>query len=591
MDTRKRNNRIAGKALAVLLAICMVGCSFIFAEPVSAGVFSTTSVLNGGTYTHAARYDGKMIVNGVDVSYWQSKSSDWEKAKANGVDYAIMRVSYTSYRPKKLSTNIDSKFQKHFESAGKAGVMRGVYVFSQAKSAAEAKAEATFAVNRLKALGIKPADLALPVYMDYEFAGSSSGLNKGRLYGLKKDDATAAAKAFCDTIRAAGYKAGIYANTTFFKNYINTSKLGSNVDLWCAQYNYRNTSTVNYSKWQYSSKAKIGGILNLAGLTGSTDVNFWYIDKKGTSSFVTEVYGVTDYNYTGEAITPILEVYSGKKLLKEGRDYKIEGITNVNPGSNSACAYIRGIGSYSGYALVTFSIGSGYISRPGLKNFVSGSSFTFKTSSGSLGMNSYGSYIRNIPAGKTVKDFLAGVAFKSGKGSGYSFAVINSEGNRYSDSSKVETGMLLGIYDKSGKLAGTADLTVKGSSILDNGSQYGIKKTSSATFAAAASAASGKVTVSKTTIKRLTSKKKGFTVKVAKKSKSKVSGYQVRYSRNKSMSGAVVRNISSKYNKTSKTISKLKSKKRYYVQVRSYKIVNGKKYYSGWSSKKSVKTK
>ena len=42
---------------------------------------------------------------------------------------------------------------------------------------------------------------------------------------------------------------------------------------------------------------------------------------------------------------------------------------------------------------------------------------------------------------------------------------------------------------------------------------------------------------------------------------------------------------------TSKTISKLKSKKKYYVQVRTYKTVDGVKYYSKWSEKKAVTTK
>ena len=38
-------------------------------------------------------------------------------------------------------------------------------------------------------------------------------------------------------------------------------------------------------------------------------------------------------------------------------------------------------------------------------------------------------------------------------------------------------------------------------------------------------------------------------------------------------------------------IKKLKAKKKYYVQVRTYKTVSGKKYYSKWSKKKTVKTK
>ena len=40
-----------------------------------------------------------------------------------------------------------------------------------------------------------------------------------------------------------------------------------------------------------------------------------------------------------------------------------------------------------------------------------------------------------------------------------------------------------------------------------------------------------------------------------------------------------------------KTIKNLKAKKKYWVQVRTYKNVNGKTYYSAWSAKKSITTK
>lgn len=45
------------------------------------------------------------------------------------------------------------------------------------------------------------------------------------------------------------------------------------------------------------------------------------------------------------------------------------------------------------------------------------------------------------------------------------------------------------------------------------------------------------------------------------------------------------------YKHTSKKITKLSAKKKYYVQVRTYKKASGKTYYSSWSNVKSVKTK
>lgn len=73
------------------------------------------------------------------------------------------------------------------------------------------------------------------------------------------------------------------------------------------------------------------------------------------------------------------------------------------------------------------------------------------------------------------------------------------------------------------------------------------------------------------------------------KGKNDVSGYQIKCSKSKSMAGS--KTVTAGKNATSKKISGLKAGTKYYVQVRAYKTVDGKKYYSDWSAKKSVKTK
>jgi subtilisin family serine protease len=92
-----------------------------------------------------------------------------------------------------------------------------------------------------------------------------------------------------------------------------------------------------------------------------------------------------------------------------------------------------------------------------------------------------------------------------------------------------------------------------------------------------------------TKIKSVTKKKKGFTVKWTKKT-TQTTGYEIRYSTESSMSDATQLQIS-KNKTTSKTITGLQSKKKYYVQIRTYKTVSGKTYYSSWSAKKTVTTK
>ena len=228
--------------------------------------------------------------------------------------------------------------------------MCGVYVFSQAKNASEGAAEANFAIDRLKALGIGPKDLALPVYMDYEFAGGVLG----RMHGISSKNATNAAVAFCNTIKDAGYTPGIYANTSFFNSYIQTKQLASDVDLWCAQYYKRNQSGVNYSKWQYSSSARIDGMLSYTGLQGKIDADFWYIDKTNAeSTVVTKITGKTTLSVQ-DAKAPKFKLYNGKDLLSEGKDYTVAGIRNNATGNGYA--YIKGIGKYAGYALIPIKI-------------------------------------------------------------------------------------------------------------------------------------------------------------------------------------------------------------------------------------------
>ena len=71
---------------------------------------------------------------------------------------------------------------------------------------------------------------------------------------------------------------------------------------------------------------------------------------------------------------------------------------------------------------------------------------------------------------------------------------------------------------------------------------------------------------------------------VSWKKNSKASGYQIRYSLKSSFSGA--KRVMVRSGKTTtKKLPGLKRGKRYYITVRAYKTVKGKKYYSSWSKK------
>ena len=97
-----------------------------------------------------------------------------------------------------------------------------------------------------------------------------------------------------------------------------------------------------------------------------------------------------------------------------------------------------------------------------------------------------------------------------------------------------------------------------------------------------------------TSISSLTRGSKAFTVNWKKQSEkmsaSRITGYQIQYSTSKKFTNRKTITVTG-YSSTSKKITKLSAKKTYYVRIRTYKTVNGTKYYSGWSTAKSVKTK
>jgi len=90
-------------------------------------------------------------------------------------------------------------------------------------------------------------------------------------------------------------------------------------------------------------------------------------------------------------------------------------------------------------------------------------------------------------------------------------------------------------------------------------------------------------------IKKVKGAKKA--ILVTWKKVSGVNGYEIQVATDKKFKKNK-KTVTIKKQKTTKTtVKKLKAKKKYYVRVRTYKIVNGKKVYSSWSKVKSVKTK
>ena len=97
-----------------------------------------------------------------------------------------------------------------------------------------------------------------------------------------------------------------------------------------------------------------------------------------------------------------------------------------------------------------------------------------------------------------------------------------------------------------------------------------------------------KIVPKPTSISSLTALNNGFKVKW-KAQKTQTTGYEIRYSKSSSFKNYTSKTVSTKY--TSKSYTGLSDKKTYYVKIRTYKTVSGKKYYSSWSAVKNIKTK
>lgn len=97
----------------------------------------------------------------------------------------------------------------------------------------------------------------------------------------------------------------------------------------------------------------------------------------------------------------------------------------------------------------------------------------------------------------------------------------------------------------------------------------------------------GKIILKKTAIKKIVNKKKR-SMKLTWKKRAGVTGYEIQYCTKKSFKKKVHTKKVKKASKTTITIKGLKKNKKYYVRIRTYKIVDGTKYVSKWSTKKNV---
>ena len=214
--------------------------------------------LCGNQYIDGKRYffnanGAKASLFGADFSKHQG-TIDWASVKQSGVEFVILRAAVRSYGS---SGNLmtDSQIAANIEGALSQNIDVGIYVFSQAVTTEEAVEEAERALDIIKGYDIK-----LPIYFDSEYSGAPN--RTGRADGLTKAERTSLAIAFCETVRNAGYKPGVYASKSFFYNNLGYAAFQSRgYEIWLAHYISSVTDfKYPYNIWQYTSKGSIGGV-------------------------------------------------------------------------------------------------------------------------------------------------------------------------------------------------------------------------------------------------------------------------------------------------------------------------------------------
>lgn len=201
---------------------------------------------------------------GIDVSVWNT-SVDWNKVKAAGVDFVMIRVGYRGYGSAGNMVE-DRMFKTHMEGAIQAGLDVGVYFYTQAITEQEAVAEANFVLER-----IKNYKLTYPIAFDIEKAEVENPGDVPRTEKLTNKQRTDITLAFCNTIKAANYFPIIYSNKSFLEDKLETNRL-SDYHIWLAHWVQNTDYDKPYSIWQYSETGTVEGI------QGNVDLDIGFFD-------------------------------------------------------------------------------------------------------------------------------------------------------------------------------------------------------------------------------------------------------------------------------------------------------------------------
>lgn len=205
-----------------------------------------------------------MKIKGVDLSYCQEGIS-FPALKQAGVKFAIIRAGFSAKK--------DVTMDKFVADCKKYGIDYGFYWYSYAMSVEQSEAEAEKCISVIKELSP-----SYPVFFDME--------EKKQISGLSTDTRTKMAIAFCEKIRQAGFKTGIYANPSFMEHYYDKSRIVGKYDIWLAHW----TNSPNCpSKYNYGQTMWQWGVDKIGGYDVDGDICFTDYSSKTVDELADEV--------------------------------------------------------------------------------------------------------------------------------------------------------------------------------------------------------------------------------------------------------------------------------------------------------------
>ena len=198
---------------------------------------------------------------GVDVSHHQGKIR-WDEVADSGVRFAMIRLGHRAVSDGVV--RLDTYWQENITGAREAGLLVGVYFYSQAISVEEALEEAAFVLDILNGM---PLDF--PVVFDWEIFSDN-----GRNANVSPETVNACALAFCQVVEEAGYQPMVYFNLDLANRFWDLEMLQQQeYPVWLAL--YRNQMNWKYVPdiWQYTQSG------SLPGIDTPVDLNLYFLSE------------------------------------------------------------------------------------------------------------------------------------------------------------------------------------------------------------------------------------------------------------------------------------------------------------------------